>query len=185
MQTLLDFIGRFESRGDYNAVWGGIKRKDRPPRPLVEMTIGEVLDWQDLIDPHYMSEAAGKYQIMEDTLRGLYARAGLTRDDKFDRGRQDALAVELMERRGLNEYLNGTITAEKFANSLAREWASLPLVTGPKRGRSYYAGDGLNAAHADPDEFLDAVKSVKGEDKDAAASPWWVALLGAIARMFG
>ena len=70
-KPLLDFIANAEHGGhpDYNAVWGGIKAKDRPPKKLVEMTIGEVLDWQDMIDPHYKSEAAGRYQIMEDTLR--------------------------------------------------------------------------------------------------------------------
>lgn len=161
VQILRDFIANPESGGDYNIVWGGIKAKDKPARQLVTMTIGEVLAWQDSIDARYQSEAAGKYQIMEDTLRGLYAEAGMKLSDLFDRSGQDRLATQLLRRRGLERYLAGEISAEKFANSLAREWASLPVVTGPNKGRSYYAGDGLNKSHVSVDAFLAAVRSVK------------------------
>ena len=147
-RVLLDFIGEHESGNDYNRVWGGIKRKDRPPKLLTKMTIGEVLAWQDRIDPHYPSEAAGKYQIMEDTLRGLYVSAGFMPVSLFDEQTQDGLAMRLLVRRGLYDFINLIISTEKFANSLAREWASLPCVSGPKKGRSYYAGDGLNKSLA-------------------------------------
>ena len=159
MKKLLGFIGWHESRGDYNAVWGGISKKDRPPRPLTRMTIGEVLAWQDSIDQLYRSEAAGVYQILEDTLADIYRPAGFSLSDMFDENTQDALAIHLMRRRGLDKFRSGQMSAEKFANNLAKEWASLPLVSGPKRGRSYYAGDGLNKAGADPDEFLSVVEA--------------------------
>lgn len=161
VKAIRDFIAKPESGGDYNIVWGGIKAKDRPPRPLVTMTIGEVLAWQDSIDARYQSEAAGKYQIMEDTLRGLYAEAGMKLSDLFDRIGQDRLATQLLRRRGLERYLAGEISAEKFANALAREWASLPVVTGPNTGRSYYAGDGLNKSHVSVDAFMAAVRAVR------------------------
>lgn len=163
MKALLDFIAHHESRGDYNAIWGGIRKKDYPPKPLVEMTIREVLAWQDRIDPKYMSEASGRYQIMEDTLRGLYGEAGMSLDDKFDAAGQDALAVQLLKRRGLKRYLAGQISAEQFANNLAHEWASLPMVSGPKKGRSAYAGDGLNKALVDVEPFLQIVRSLRGD----------------------
>ena len=156
-KPLLDFIARYESAGDYDIVWGGIKAAHRPPKPLTTMTIGEVLAWQDSIDRHYMSEAAGRYQILEDTLRGIYASAGLSLSDKVSRRNQDRLAEEVLRRRVLDDYLAGRIDAEKFCNSLAKEWASLPVVTGKNKGRSYYAGDGLNKAHAPVDGFLRAV----------------------------
>ncbi len=165
-KQLLDFIAKHESNGDYNVVWGRIKKEDRPAKPLTEMTIGEVLAWQDKIDPHYPSEAAGRYQILEDTLRGLYEFVGLYPDDLFNEENQDELAIGLLRRRGLFDYLDGRITAEKFANGIAKEWASLPCVSGPKKGRSYYGGDGLNRALADVEPFLAAVRSVKsGESK--------------------
>jgi len=160
-KKLLDFIAMHESNGDYNVVWSRIKKEDRPIKPLTEMTIGEVLEWQDRIDPNYPSEAAGRYQIMEDTLRGLYDEAGLSTLDLFDARGQDCLAIQLLYRRGLLSYLAGDITIEKLANSLAKEWASLPCVSGPKKGRSYYGGDGLNRALADVEPFLAAVRSVK------------------------
>ena len=160
IQTLLDFIAKPESGGDYNIVWGRIEAKDRPRKMLVQMTIGEVLAWQDSIDAAYQSEAAGKYQIMEDTLRGLYGEAGLKLTDMFDESGQDRLATQLLRRRGLDAYLAGKISDEAFANNLAREWASLPVVSGKKKGRSFYAGHGLNKSHVSVNAFLAAVRAL-------------------------
>jgi len=174
IDTLLDFIAKPESGGDFNIVWGGIKAKDRPKKPLTTMTIGEVLAWQDSIDSRYPSEAAGAFQIMEDTLRGLYLSAELSSGDLFNEANQRRLAVELLNRRGLKRYLAGDIDAATFANALAREWASLPLVTGTKRGYSYYHGDGLNKSHVSPDAFLAAVMTA-----GRASTPVVVPKLGA------
>ena len=164
-RKLREFIYRPESRGDYNIVWGGIANRHRPEamlgKRLTQMTIREVLAWQDSIDRIYMSEAAGVGQIMEDTLRGLYPAAGLTLDDLFSEENQDRLVQALLERRGLSRYIRGEISDTQFANKLAREWASLPVVTGAQAGRSYYAGDSLNKAHVAVKPFLEAVKSVK------------------------
>lgn len=160
VKPLLDFIAKPESGGDYNIVYGGIAKKHRPKRPLVTMTIAEVLNWQESIDALYPSEAAGRYQIMEDTLRPLPPSAGLLASSLFDEANQDKLATVLLKRRGLDKYLSGAMTTEEFANSLAHEWASLPLVSGPKKGRSAYAGDGLNKSHVSVDAFLAAVRAV-------------------------
>ena len=161
VKPLLDFIGKIEGRSDYNIVWGGIKAKDWPPKHLTTMTIREVLAWQDKIDPRYMSEAAGVYQILEDTLRDLYAEAGLTLDDLFDRAGQDALAVQLLKRRGLKKFLAGQMSVNDFCNNLAMEWASLPVVSGPKTGQSYYGGDGLNKSRVSVKAFTDVVSSIR------------------------
>lgn len=171
VRTLLDFIAGPESGGDYNVVWGGIAKKHRPTKPLVTMTIAQVLDWQDSIDSLYPSEAAGRYQIMEDTLRPLPPSAGLLPSSLFDEGNQDKLATVLLKRRGLDKYLVGVISAEEFANSLAHEWASLPMVSGPKKGRSVYSGDGLNKSHVSVDAFLAAVRSAKDMPAHAPSAP--------------
>lgn len=163
LNPLLDFIKKPESGGDYNIVWARISKSDRPKKPLVTMTIKEVLDWQESIDKRYNSEAAGAYQIMEDTLRPLPPFAGLLTSDLFNEKNQDKLATVLLKRRGLDTYLAGRMTAEDFANNLAKEWASLPVVTGAKKGRSFYDGDGLNKSHVSVDAFLKAIRSVKGE----------------------
>lgn len=164
-KPLLDFIARYESRGNYNIVWGGIKKQHRPPKPLTTLTVGEVLAWQDSIDPFYMSEALGRYQIMEDTLRGMYRSAGVSLDDLFNENTQDRLGLHLLRRRGLDDYLEGKISTEKFAQAISKEWASMPCIIKDKKGRpangqSYYAGDGLNSAHVSRKDFLEAVESI-------------------------
>ena len=188
VKPLLDFIAGPESGGDYGVVWGRIKPADRPKRPLVSMTIAEVLAWQESIDARYQSEAAGRYQIMEDTLRPLPAAAGLKMYDLFNEANQDALATVLLRRRGLDKFLAGQISAEEFANNLAREWASLPVVTGPKAGRSFYAGDGLNKSHVSVDEFLAAVRAVKDVPAPAPTPApglgFWASLFTALAGIW-
>lgn len=163
MKRLLDFIAKHESRGDYNRIVGLVKNKDYPPKPLTKMTVGEVLDWQDRIDPHYNSEAAGRYQIMEDTLRGLVRDGVVSLGDTFDAKTQDKLAATLLRRRGWDEWMTGEISTVKFANSVAMEWASLPVVSGPKSGRSYYDGDGQNSAGATRAEYLDVLAKIRPE----------------------
>ena len=126
------------------------------------MTIGEILDYKERIDADSGSEALGRYQIVEDTLRGfnnqdpergkekpLYERAGLSTSDLFSPENQDKLAIALINKRGLQSYLAGTMDIYKFGNSFAKEWAGLPVVSGPKTGLSHYDGDGLNSAKPD------------------------------------
>lgn len=172
LQPLLAFIRSHEAPKGYNQVWSGIKKQHLPPRPLTQMTIREILRWQDSIDALYRSEAAGAYQFMEDTLRAQFALAGLGLDQVFDADAQDQLAIHLMRGRGLNAYVSGHMTAEQFSNSLAKEWASLPVVTPVRRtakdkswvvpaGASYYSGDGLNAALTPVGPFLAAVRAIK------------------------
>lgn len=162
IDKLLDFIAEHESRGDYNIVYSGISKRLHPVNPITEMTIGQVLKWQDfVVANNAKSSAAGKYQIIRKTLRATHIDAGLTQDRLFDKAGQDALAMQLLKYRGLGAYLNGQISAETFANNLAHEWASLPWVNGPNKGRSVYAGDGLNKALAKVEPFLAAVRAAK------------------------
>lgn len=165
LSPILTLIRRYESGGNYNAIWTNVEPKDRPATPLVSMTIGQVLSWQDSIDNKYQSEASGAYQFMEDTLREYYTRAGLRASDRFNPANQDKLAEALLRRRGLSDYLEGRMTDVAFAQELSREWASLPAQTKDKSGRvatgqSYYAGDGLNTAHASQQAVLAAVRKI-------------------------
>lgn len=197
INTLLDFIAKPESGGDFNIVYGGIKKADRPKKLLTAMTIGEVLDWQDSIDRFYPSEAAGAYQIMEDTLRPLPAAAGLTMRDLFNEANQRKLATVLLKRRGLDKFLGGTISATQFAQNLSQEWASLPCTISDKKGRpalgqSYYAGDGLNRSHVTIEALMAAVRAVKTDDQirhipePAKPKPsFWAGIIAAIAALFG
>ena len=176
---LLDFIGNKESEG-YDDISGLISQSRYPAKPLTQMTIQEILDWQESIDRFQLSEAVGRYQIMEDTLRGynndsstgpgnpLYSRAGLSAGDLFSPQNQDKMAIILLNQRGLQRFIDGEITREQFANNLASEWASLPLVTGPNAGRSKYAGDSAgNRALTTVAEFLAAIDAVKAKHAEA------------------
>lgn len=180
---LLDFIGNKESEG-YDDISGLISQSRYPAKNITQMTIQEILDWQESIDASQLSEAVGRYQIMEDTLRGynndssagpgnpLYVRAGLSAGDLFSEENQDKMAIVLLNGRGLNRFLNNSITADQFANNLANEWASLPLVSGPNAGRSVYAGDRAgNRALTTVQAFLDAINAVKTNHDTLAGDP--------------
>lgn len=156
---LRDLIGSVEAPKGYDQVYGGIRSADLPPKRLTSMTVGEVLAWQDSIDPRYPSEAAGRYQVMEDTLRGLVRSGKVRTTDRFDARGQDRIADLLLERRGLSSYQSGRISDREFAQRLSQEWASFPAAIRDRKGRpatgqSYYAGDGLNRSHLTLDRVL-------------------------------
>lgn len=75
------------------------------------------------------SAAAGRYQFMPGTYRGVASRLGLK---DFGPQAQDQAALELIERRGVNPYVDRP-TPQTVAK-LAPEWASLPTI----EGKSYY-----------------------------------------------
>ncbi|WP_138469864.1 hypothetical protein [Poseidonocella sp. HB161398] len=156
-RNLLDFIYRAENGGriDYDVVYGGIRPEHRPPKPVTSMTVRELLAWQDRVNPHYNSEAAGALQLMPKTLRGLIRNGKASLDDVFSPETQDRYAVELMRGRGLDRWASGRMSTEEFGNSLAREWASLPVLAPTfrgsrriERGQAYYGGVGANHSRA-------------------------------------
>lgn len=151
-KVLLDFISGPESRGDYEA-WSSFKQKNLP-KPLTQSTLAEVLEYQrNWRSVGGISSAAGRYQIIRKTLLMLCKMLGLQGDELFDEGMQDRLGYQLLKIRGYDAWMAREIDNTKFANNLAREWASLPVVTTQKNykgvwikpGTSYYAGDGLNS----------------------------------------
>lgn len=157
--NLLDLIASKESGGDYNSIFWGATFY--PEKPLVEMTVREARQYQtDLLSQGAKSTALGKYQIISPTMDGTIARLGLTGDELFDEEMQDKMAIGLLDKRGYQDFLYEKIDANTFCNYLAMEWASFGVCTyinGKARGQSYYAGDGLNAAHVSPDTVLEAL----------------------------
>lgn len=154
---LIDTIYRAENAGsiDYDVIYGGIRAADRPSKPVTQMTVGEVLQWQDSIDPKYDSEAVGAPQVIEDTLRGLVQQGVVAADDMFDADTQDRITVNLMRGRGLDKWQAGKMSTEDFGTNLAKEWASLPVLkdtyrNGKRitRGSAYYGGVGSNRSRA-------------------------------------
>ena len=157
LTPLLDLLGRAEGAG-YDTIVGFVRKEDYPAKPITLLTVDELLAWQDSIDAKYNSEASGRYQVMEDTLRGLKTQGVVSGSDLFGPATQDKIAVALLKIRGLNRFLNGIITSEQFGDNLSYEWASLPVMTGPRAGQGRYSGQGGKIRIQ---EVLDILKKVK------------------------
>lgn len=163
VENLLKFIGVREASAGANQVSG--YALIAPPRDLTTMSVDEVLAWQDAnIRAGAKSTAAGQFQVIRKTLQGAKDQMGLSGGEAFDEAMQMRIAVHLMKGRGLEAWRAGKMSDEEFGNLLAQEWAALPRTTGPGRGSSHYAGDGLNAAGASAEDFLAAIGGRYAED---------------------
>jgi hypothetical protein len=168
VQDVLGLIQQIEADRGFDQVTGFARIA--PERPITTMTVNEVLDWQRRnIAAGAQSSAAGGFQIINSTLRSLVQDMDLTGSELFDEAMQTAMAVQLMRRRGLDDWRTGRLSDEQFANNLAQEWAALPVVTGPRAGRSFYAGDGLNASRTTPQAILGALRGQGGQPRSRPA----------------
>ena len=167
-KRLLSFISQYEAPNGYVDYFRGVKFP--PPRPLTEMTINQVLDWQKAANPPGLgTAAAGRYQIIEPTLKGLVRNLGLTGDELFNEEMQDRMAFSLLEGRGWGKFIRGSITAEQFADNVAKEWAALPLTTGPRRGLTAYPPN--NRALCSVEEYLEAIWQARQDHMDNWPKP--------------
>lgn len=156
---LLNTIAKVESKNNYNAHFGNA---DNASIQFTSMTVGEVLIWQkQFVEQGSPSSAVGRYQFINSTLRGLMNELGIDESVKFDAPLQDRLAVALLERRGIRDYVDNKISREVFAHNLSKEWAALPRAIGDNPEQSYYAGDGLNKAQLSLDEVYASIGTVR------------------------
>ncbi len=141
---LLDEIAKGESlsgafgTSGYDAVYGGAKVK--PSKPVSQMTIGEVKEYQkQLIKAGSGSSAVGRYQFIknDDAFAKMTAQAGLKDTDIFDDTAQDRLAVHYMGGEKKVDELLKTGNDAALANVVARQWASMQNAS----GRGNYDGD--------------------------------------------
>lgn len=159
-RAVLGLIGRYEARDNYDIVTSYTRLA--PPRPLTQMTIRDVLAFQDKVVANGSnSSAMGMYQFIRGTLRSTAMDSGLGLDSVFDRFNQDRLARHALSRCGFYRH---DVADTDIGNCLARVWASLPVVAGPGKGRSYYAGYNGNA-HLTSVESVMA--TIRGRFKDA------------------
>lgn len=155
---LLNLIARGESGGNYNAYFGHAGNRKIV---FADMTVGEVLAWQDeFVRRGSASSAVGRYQFINTTLRGLMEELSVGVSARFDAKLQDRFARQLVDQRGAADYVAGHISAEQFAHNLSQEWAALPRVLGDHPEASYYDGDGLNKARIKVDELLAAIHTL-------------------------
>ena len=164
---LLDFIGGIEAPQGYGTIYGN--NQGKLPKPLTAMTVDEVIGAGPGWTRVFGSSAAGRYQFMNATLKGLKKELGLRGTQLLDANLQDRLAFHLLEGRGYDAFMAGTLPAVIFGKQLAQEWASLPVLAATKggsrnvtRGQSYYAGDGLNKSLVAPETVEAVLVKAKG-----------------------
>lgn len=156
---LLTTIAKVESKNNYNAYFGNAGNTSVQ---FTSMTVGEVLAWQkQFVEQGNPSSAVGRYQFIDSTLRGLVQQLKIDQTTKFDETLQDRLAVALLERRGIREYVSDKISREEFAYNLSKEWAALPRAIGDQPEQSYYASDGLNKAQLSVDEIYRSIATIR------------------------
>lgn len=146
---LLLFIGGIEAPRGYDTIFGN--NQGKLPKPITTMTVDQVLAAQPGWSRRFGSSAAGKYQVMHETLSGLKKELGLRGTQLFDANLQDRLGYHLLRRRGYDLFVAGKLSRTAFGLRLAQEWASFPVLAPVKgahrnlvRGQSYYSGDSLN-----------------------------------------
>jgi muramidase (phage lysozyme) len=127
-------------------------------KPLTEHTISEIMEMQSKVksDRDNSIFAAGKFQIIPETMKYLVKNLDLDGTEVFSEELQDKLGQSLIElkRPKVDAYLKGeSDDIDAAAKGLSKEWASLP---NPETGNSYY-GKGNKAQHS----IEDVYKSLK------------------------
>ena len=147
---------------NFNTIYGGSKIKT--PKPITEMTVEEVREWQDdSVAAGSKSSAVGRFQIIRANMDYLLSQGIIKEDDSFNRITQLKAYEGLMNKKlGFNSFKNSMSSAttddeklklsEGFLLNIAKEWAAVPIpfdlpnrknpLTGEglKKGDSYYEG---------------------------------------------
>ena len=177
-RPLLRFI--YSGEGGYNATNQGTRINPRTGReeivgstqdasiytgrPLTEMTIGEIMQFQ-AIPPGGRNRlfAVGALQIIPNTMREILPslrEQGIDEDTVFTEEVQDRIAIELMleKRPILGRYLRGqTNNLNAAMRAFAQEWASVP---DPATGLSFYHERGNRARHT-VEEVRDELRAAR------------------------
>jgi hypothetical protein len=172
---LLNLIAAGESSSRGGDPYCSIYPNQYEPR-LVSMTLEQVLQFQSYRTTSrssgglgIASSACGRYQFIRRTLEGIIQSTGISRSTRYSPDIQDYLILEVLRRsRGLDSWLSGSLPDESFQLNLAREFASVPVPFDTqgqnrrvRRGETYYAGDRLNAAHHNPDVFIQNLRDIR------------------------
>jgi hypothetical protein len=166
---LADLIARGE--GGYNSVNLGQKGGYKPSKRNLEgMTLKEVMDAQARGE----FNAAGRYQVVRDTLAGAAKGLGLKGDEKFDKALQDRIFNDYLiatKQKAIGDFVSGRSGDLNAAvKAASREWAS---VADPDTGRSHYDGVGGNRATISAEEVAAALQKARAQNvaKTLAQAP--------------
>ena len=163
-------LGKVESNNDYSA-YNQTKPKLRAffNTNLTSMTLKELIDKQAKREIF----AAGRFQIIPETLKSALDYLKLDLSLRYDKETQDILFEEYLikiKRKNIIKYLEHDGDVEDAIYDWAKEFASAGVRKGKTiskgrvaafEGSSYYQGDGLNSAHILPDEMVEALKESK------------------------
>lgn len=126
-------------------------RYARPPKPISQMTIGELKEFQrkqvnatkgKVPNTTLGTSAVGRWQLMKPTLLDVQRTMGFPDSAIFSPALQDKIGRFLMERRGLDKYAEAVLSGNEyeiktagneFHEGMANEWAS---VQKPSTGKS-------------------------------------------------
>lgn len=176
---LLELLNKGETGGKsgaaaYSTPFSGMRIK--APKPLTQMTIGEIKQWQKAnineqksrgIPADRRSSAAGRYQIIYTSMGGYQAGAGLSDNDLFSQENQDKMAMAMMRngKYGLDAVKAGRATPQQFLdNILAPQWASVQN----SRGQGQHNAKGFNHASITPAQSYKAIQEYLNGSSGAA-----------------
>lgn len=164
VEKLASLISRGE--GNYNSVNLGRRGGYRAStRNLEKMTLGAVMDAQNRGE----FNAAGKYQVIKDTLKAAQSVLNLDKNLLFNRDLQDKIFKEYLiknKQPSVRDYLSGASDDLGAAQlGLAKEFASVGVPFDVKndrgvlikKGQSYYKDRGGNRASISPAETAQAL----------------------------
>jgi hypothetical protein len=191
---LLDVIAQGESAGagGYNAmnqgtpgggpVIGSGDSQKIIQKKLTDMTVGEIMDKGAKPNDDAAKRkqnglifAAGRYQIVPETLKGLVKQGVVSKEDKFNEETQDKLGTALIKGTGALK-LAESGDYEGAQNALAKTWAAIPLATDvgdKKAGESFYQKPGQNKSmqNLDVKGALMASTGTLSPNQSAALTP--------------
>lgn len=145
---LASFIGGLESGNDYTKMVGGATDAS-----VLNKTIDQLMEEKG------GQFAMGRYQIQMRTAAEVLKNAGIdTSSFKFDQAGQDKIFQLLLKRRGIDDFMAGTLSKEDFAKNLSMEWAALPQ---DASGRGYYDDVGTNKSLTSFSSVMGQLDSLK------------------------
>lgn len=170
---LLELLNKGETGGKsgaaaYSTAFTGMRIK--APKPLTEMTIGEIKEWQKAnineqksrgLPADKRSSAAGRYQIIYTSMGGYQKGAGLSDSDLFSQENQDKMAMAMMRggKYGLDAVKAGKATPDQFLDKiLSPQWASVQN----SQGRGIHDKAGFNKATITPAQSRRAIQEYLG-----------------------
>ena len=145
--------------GDYDSVNLGEKYKYKASkRNLAGMTVGEVMAAQARRE----FNAAGRYQMVRETLAEAVEGLGVDKNAMFDKNMQDKLFTEYLLKRKRPEiwkYISGKSENIMAAGvAMSREWAAF---VNPLTGRGNYDKPGVNKATISAEQTLQMLRMAR------------------------